>query len=121
MLFLSSEKNLSLTFKGEISHKQIGSINLTEPTDYKDFNKVIEKFEQSAKSNPTQGRARDIARQNHITQLLSAIVAYQSMNGKRPGLDTKRPQSTSVLNEYLIDQGILSKLPTDPDKNSIVF
>ncbi|MDR0859970.1 MAG: prepilin-type N-terminal cleavage/methylation domain-containing protein [Candidatus Peribacteria bacterium] len=65
-----------------------------------------------------QGMARDTARQTGLSQLQSAIVAYQSLNGKWPN-STGTDSPTSALNtnnlKSLVTSSIMSSLPSDPN------
>lgn len=64
-----------------------------------------------------QGMARDTSRQTGVSQLQTAIVAYQSLNGKRPG--SGDGSSTNDLLDHLVTQNIMSALPTDPNLENI--
>jgi len=67
-----------------------------------------------------QNMARDTARQTALSQLQSAIVAYQSQAGKWPELVSAKGGTGTAGLKVLIDDGIMSSIPADPNLSNEV-
>ena len=68
-----------------------------------------------------QGMARDTSRKTGISQIQSAIVAYQVQFGKWPEQDSARSGTGTDGLLALVTRGIMNSLPEDPNlSNSFV-
>ena len=68
-----------------------------------------------------QNMARDTARQTALSQLQSAIVAYQSQTGRWPLVNSGANNATGTNNlAMLISDGIMSAIPADPNLSNEV-
>ena len=71
-----------------------------------------------------QGRARDVARKNDLSQIQTAIITSQSDRGAWPGMnknngtstsdDAKEGMAISGVAQQLLDAG-MSEIPSDPN------
>ena len=67
-----------------------------------------------------QGRARDVARKNDLSQIQTAIITSQSDRGKWPGMDGARAWiSVDTIKQELLDAG-MSEVPSDPNGSNTV-
>jgi prepilin-type N-terminal cleavage/methylation domain-containing protein len=64
-----------------------------------------------------QGRARDVSRRNSINQLGTAIAAYMNDHGALPAAGAT---GVDVFASKLLDDGIITTIPTDPQLTNTV-
>ena len=70
-----------------------------------------------------QGRARDVARKNDLSQIQTAIITSQSDRGKWPGIDSGAVDAGIDVGDIKTDllNAWMSEVPTDPNLSNVVI
>lgn len=68
-----------------------------------------------------QNMARDTSRRTALSQIQSAIIAYQSQFGKWPELSTAKTGTGTNGLSVLVSNGIMTEIPTDPNLSNVLW